>query len=69
MFFLALFAPPPPHTQNKENYYVNLSVSYVCVCVCRGGGGTALINPFVPNGFSHPYKLDESIWNLRVVGY
>ena len=25
------------------------------------------LNPFVPNGMSHPYQLDESILNLRVV--
>ena len=26
------------------------------------------INPFMPNGISHPYQLDDSIFDLRVVG-
>ena len=26
-------------------------------------------NPFIPNIFSHPYQLDESISNFRVVGW
>ena len=25
-------------------------------------------NPFMPNVFSHPYQLDESISNFRVAG-
>ena len=29
---------------------------------------THTLNPFMPIGFSHPYQLDESISNLRVVG-
>ena len=28
-----------------------------------------LINPFMPNVFSHLYQLDESISNFRVVGW
>ena len=28
----------------------------------------AWFNPFTPNVFSHPYQLDESIFNFRVVG-
>ena len=40
----------------------------------RGGLALTLfycwnINPFMPNVFSHPYQLDESISNLRVVGW
>ena len=27
------------------------------------------INPFMPNLFSHSYRLDESISKLRVVGW
>ena len=27
------------------------------------------LNPFIPNTFSHPYRLDKSISNLRVVGW
>ena len=27
-----------------------------------------LLNPFVPNLFSHPFQLDESISNFKVVG-
>ena len=26
-------------------------------------------NPFMPNVFSHPYQMGESISNLRVVGW
>ena len=26
------------------------------------------VNPFIPNGMSHIYKMDESISNLMVVG-
>ena len=26
------------------------------------------VNPFMPNIISHPYHLDESIFNFRVVG-
>ena len=29
----------------------------------------ALLNPFIPNVFSHHYQLDESISNFRVVGW
>ena len=29
---------------------------------------TGSVNPFKPNGISHPYKMDESISNLRVFG-
>ena len=29
----------------------------------------AVVKPFMPNVFSHPYKLDESISNFRVVGW
>ena len=28
----------------------------------------AILNPFMSNGFSHNYQLDESISNLKVVG-
>ena len=28
-----------------------------------------ILNPFIPNVFSHPYQLDESISNFRVVGW
>ena len=27
------------------------------------------VNPFMPNVYSHPYQLDESISNFRVVGW
>ena len=27
-----------------------------------------LLNPFMPNGFSHPYQLGEFISNFRVFG-
>ena len=27
------------------------------------------VNPFMPNVFSHPYQLEESISNFRVVGW
>ena len=26
-------------------------------------------NPFMPNAFPHSYKMDESIFNFRVVGW
>ena len=26
------------------------------------------VNPFMPNGISHHYQLDESFSNIRVVG-
>ena len=28
-----------------------------------------MINPFMPNEFSHLYQLDEFIYNFRVVGW
>ena len=28
----------------------------------------ALVNPFMSNVFSHPYQLDESIFNCRILG-
>ena len=41
----------------------------------RGGGGENLplglqpfINPFMPNGISHPYQIDKPLLNSRVIG-
>ena len=31
--------------------------------------GSFIINPFMPNGISHSYQLDHSIFVLRVVGW
>ena len=48
-------------------------VILVCFVVFLGGFlwlfFTGHINPFMPNVFSHPYQLDESISNFRVVGW
>ena len=30
---------------------------------------STIINPFMPNVFSHPYQLDDSISNFRGVGW
>ena len=49
----------------------------VVVCVCANKVLTTLlptnlftsVNPFMPNGISHPYLLDQSFSVLRVAGW
>ena len=46
----------------------SFSACHVLVCDCGNPGHYHLFNPFMPNVFSDPYQLDESIFVFRVVG-
>ena len=35
----------------------------------QGSKGYFSIDPFMPNVLSHPFQLDESISNFRIVGW
>ena len=45
-------------------YYILKMDKLESISIYRGSN----INPFMPNVFSHPYQLAESIFNFRVVG-
>ena len=47
--------------------YVPLGQS-VAVTAPEADKNVRKFNVFMPNGISHPYQLDKSISNLRVVG-
>ena len=40
----------------------------VITCTCSKKKKNFLVNPFMPNGISHHYQLDESFSNIRFVG-
>ena len=46
-----------------------LQIIFLFLIFWQSGGLVFYVNPFMPNVFSHPYQLDKSISNLRVVGW
>ena len=47
---------------SKPRLLAGIKISSSCLTVTR------CLNPFMPNVFSHPYQLDESIYNFRFLG-
>ena len=45
----------------------NMSSAAVVISALRVKG--TYLSPFMSNGITHPYQLDVSILNLRVVGW
>ena len=51
---------------NDELFSADLELQYYQNRICIGSAGAGF-NPFMPNGISLPYQLDQSISDLSVV--